>query len=122
MKYFNIFMTKNNEYYNKKLQRLRLNVFFPSTLKVVVWVLIRYGSFFIFFHLRDVLIYIFSPKKSANFRRGCIIKAFRYTNSDTILYSDGLFITLLDTIVISSDNEIDDYKSDGNISDKNNLE
>ena len=74
-----------------------------------------------FFHLRDVLIYIFPPKKGANFRRGCIIEALRYTNPDTILYSDEFFITLLDTIVRSSDDEIDDYKSDGNISEENDL-
>ena len=37
------------------------------------------------------------------------------------MYSDVFLITLLDTIVISSDDEIDDYKSDGNISDENNL-
>ena len=78
------------------------------------------------------LLYIFSPeggadlhfpppKEGANFRRGCIIKALRYTNSETILYSEVLFITLLDTIVISSDDEIDGYKSDGNISHENNL-
>ena len=82
---------------------------------------IRYGSFFMFFHLRDVLIQIFLPKEDANFRRGCIIEALRYINSDKILYSDVLLTTLLDTIVISSDDEIDDYKSDGNISDENNL-
>ena len=35
--------------------------------------------------------------------------------------SDVLFITLLDTIVVSSDDETDNYKSDGNISDENNL-
>ena len=82
---------------------------------------IRYGSFFMFFHLRNVLIYIFLPKEDANFRQGCIIEALRYINSDTILYSDVFFITLLDTIVISSDDEIDVYKSDGNISDENDL-
>ena len=38
-----------------------------------------------------------------------------------ILYSDVLFITLLYTIVLSSDDEIDDYKSGGKISDENNL-
>ena len=74
-----------------------------------------------FFHLRNVLIYIFLPKEDANFRQGCIIEALRYINSDTILYSDVFFITLLDTIVISSDDEIDVYKSDGNISDENDL-
>ena len=73
------------------------------------------------FHLRDVLIYIFPPKEGANFRIGCIIEALRYTNSDTILYSDEFFITLSDTIVISSDDEIDDYKNDGNISDEYDL-
>ena len=74
-----------------------------------------------FFHLRNVLIYIFLPKEGANFRQGCIIEALRYINSDTILYSDVFFITLLDTIVISSDDETDVYKSDGNISDENDL-
>ena len=74
-----------------------------------------------FFHLRDVLIYIFPLKEGANFRRGCIIEELRYTTSDTILYSDKFFITLSDTIVISFDDEIDDYKSDGNISDENDL-
>ena len=74
-----------------------------------------------FFHLRNVLIYIFLPKEDANFRQGYIIEALRYINSDTILYSDVFFITLLDTIVISSDDEIDVYKSDGNISDENDL-
>ena len=82
---------------------------------------IRYASFFMFFHLRNVLIYIFLSKEGANFRRGCIIEALRYINSDTILYSEVFFITLLDTIVISSDDEIDEYKSDGNISDANDL-
>ena len=82
---------------------------------------IRYGSFFMFFHLRDILIYIFLPKEDANFRRGCIIEALRYINSDTTLYSDVFRITLLDTIVISSDDEIHDYKSDGNIFDENDL-
>ena len=71
--------------------------------------------------LREVLIYIFLPKEGANFRRVCIIEALWYTHSDTILYSDILLITLLDTIVISSDDEMDEYKGDGNISDKNNL-
>ena len=94
---------------------------FLPTLKVVICVFVRYGSFFIFFHLKEVLICIFPPKEGANFRRGCIIKALRYTNSETILYSEVLFITLLDTIVISSDDEIDGYKSDGNISHENNL-
>ena len=82
---------------------------------------IRYGSFFMFFHLSNVLIYIFLSKEGANFRRECIIQALRYINSDTILYSEVFFITLLDTSVISSDDEIDDYKSDGNISDENDL-
>ena len=91
------------------------------SLKVAVWTLIRYGSFFIFFHQRDVLIYIFLPKEGANFRKGCIIEALRYTNSDTTLCSDVLFITLLYTIAISSDDEIDDHKSDGGISDENDL-
>ena len=71
--------------------------------------------------LREVLIYIFLPKEGANFRRVCIIEALWYTDSDTILYSDILLITLLDTIVISSDDEMDEYKGDGNISDENNL-
>ena len=74
-----------------------------------------------FFHLSNVLIYIFLSKEGANFRRECIIQALRYINSDTILYSEVFFITLLDTSVISSDDEIDDYKSDGNISDENDL-
>ena len=74
-----------------------------------------------FFHLRDILIYIFLPKEDANFRRVCIIEALRYINSDTTLYSDVFRITLLDTIVISSDDEIHDYKSDGNIFDENDL-
>ena len=74
-----------------------------------------------FFHLSNVLIYIFLSKEGANFRRECIIEALRYINSDTILYSEVFFITLLDTSVISSDDEIDDYKSDGNISDENDL-
>ena len=68
-----------------------------------------------------MLIYIFSPKEGANFGRRGIIEALQYTNSDTILYSDEFFLTLLDTIVISSDAEINDYKSDGNISNENNL-
>ena len=42
----------------------------------------------------------------------------RYINSDAILYSDVFFITLLDTTVISSDDEIDDYKNDVNIFDE----
>ena len=83
--------------------------------------LILYWSFFIFFHVRDVLSYILPPKESAKFRRPYIIEALQYTNSDIILNSDVLFITSLDTIVVSSDDEIDDYKSDGNISDENNL-
>ena len=74
-----------------------------------------------FFHLSNVLIYIFLSKEGANFRRECIIEALRYINSDTILHSEVFFITLLDTSVISSDDEIDDYKSDGNISDENDL-
>ena len=72
-----------------------------------------------FFHPRNVLIYIFLSKEGANFRRACIIEALRYINFDTILYSEVFFITLLDAIIISSDDEIDDYKSDGNISDEN---
>ena len=83
--------------------------------------LLDMGASLCFFHLRNVLIYIFLPKEGANFRQGCIIEALRYINSDTILYSDVFFITLLDTIVISSDDEIDVYKSDGNISDENDL-
>ena len=74
-----------------------------------------------FFQLRDVLIHIFLAKEGANFRRGGIIEALRYTNSDTILYSDVFFITLLDTIVINSDDEIDDDNSDGKISNENDL-
>ena len=74
-----------------------------------------------FFHLSNVLIYIFLSKEGANFRRECIIEALRYINSDTILHSEVFFITLLDTSVISSDDEIDYYKSDGNISDENYL-
>ena len=84
-------------------------------------VLVQCGCFFTFFHQRDVLIYIFPPKDGANSRRGRIIKALRYTNSDTILYSDVCFITLLDTIAISSNDETEDYESDGNSSDENNL-
>ena len=72
-----------------------------------------------FFHLSDVLIYISLHKEGANFRRGCIIEALRYANFDTILYSDLFFITLLDTIIISFDDETDDYKIDGIISDEN---
>ena len=49
------------------------------------------------------------------------MEALRYINSDTILYSDVFFTTLLDMIVVSSDDETDDYKSDGNISDENDL-
>ena len=49
------------------------------------------------------------------------MEALRYINSDTTLYSDVFFITLLDAIIVSSDDEIDGYKSDGNISDKNDL-
>ena len=79
------------------------------------------GASLCFFHLRNVLIYIFLPKEGANFRRSCIMEALRYINSDTILNSDVFFITLLDMIIVSSDDEIDDYKSDGNISDENDL-
>ena len=67
----------------------------------------------------EVLIYIFPQKEGVNVRRGCLVEELRYTNSDTILYSDVLFVTSLDTMVISSDDETDDYKSDGNISDEN---
>ena len=74
-----------------------------------------------FFHMRNILIYIFLQKDGANFRRRCIIEALGYINSDTILYSYLFFITLLDLIFVSSDDEIDDYKSDGNISDENDL-
>ena len=68
----------------------------------------------------------FSPEECScihfsDFRRGCIVEALRYINSDTVLYSDVFFTTLLDTIVVSSDEEIDDYKSDGNISYENDL-
>ena len=97
IQYFNIFMTKINGHYNENLQRLWL---------VGVWVFIWYGHFFIFIDLRDVLIYIFLPKEGASFKRGYIIKALLYTNFDTILYSDVLLISLLDMIVISSDDEI----------------
>ena len=76
------------------------------------------GASLYFFHLREVLIYIFPPE-GVNVRRGCLTEELRYTNSDTILYSDVLFVTSLDTMVISSDDETDDYKSDGNISDEN---
>ena len=76
------------------------------------------GASLYFFHLREVLIYIFPPE-GVNVRTGCLIEELRYTNSDTILYSDVLFVTSLDTMVISSDDETDDYKSDGNISDEN---
>ena len=65
--------------------------------------------------------YIFSPEGGAHLyfssqvgvhvRRGCIIEALQCNNSDTMLYSDILFITFLDTIVISSDDEIHDYRS-----------
>ena len=76
------------------------------------------GASLYFFHLREVLIYIFPPE-GVNVGRGCLIEELRYTNSDTILYSDVLFVTSLDTMVICSDDETDDYKSDGNISDEN---
>ena len=77
---------------------------------------IRYGSFFMFFSPEEC-----SGIHFSDFRRGCIMEALRYINSDTILYSDVFFTTLLDTIVVSSDDEINDYKSDGNISDENDL-
>ena len=91
---------------------------FPLSLKVAVWMLFDMGVS-LFFHLTNILIYIFLPKNGANFRRRCIIEALGYINSDTILYSYLFFITLLDLIFVSSDDEIDDYKSDGNISDEN---
>ena len=111
---------KTNGYYNKKLQSLGLNVFsanFNSSDMGAcsIW------EFLYIFHLREVLIYIFPSNQGANFSRGSIIEALRYKNADTILYSDVLFITLLNMIVITSDDQIDDYKSDGNISDKKNL-
>ena len=74
-----------------------------------------------FLHLRYVLIYIFLPNKGANFKRGFIIKELQHTHSDTIPYSDVFFITSLYATAISSDDEIDDYKRDGNISNENDL-
>ena len=50
---------------------------FAPTLKVATWVLIRYESFFIFFHMWDVLIFISPPNEGANCERRCIIKALR---------------------------------------------
>ena len=43
--------------------------------------------------------------------------ASRYASSDAILYPDVLLITLLS--VMSSDDEMDGYKSNGNIFDEN---
>ena len=45
------------------------------------------------------------------------MEASRYTSSDAILYPDVLLITLLS--IMSSDDEMDGYKSNGNIFDVN---